>query len=449
MTQSKIFAEVKACLHLAIPLAGAQLAQASTSFVDVVMMGWLGSQYIAAGGLGGSAFAAMLYSSAAVMSAVSPLVAQAWGGGQFSKIGHTVQQGLWLAAAIALPVTLLLWNSGTFLKFLGQEPATVALTEEYLRAIALGFFPGLAFAVLRSFVAAMARPRPIVVIIICGTLVNVGLNYVLMFGRLGFPALGLTGIGCASSVSLWFNFFALSAYILSQPQLRQYQVFSNLRRVHGSVMRELVRVGVPIGLLTAMETGLFTVTTFLMGTLGSTTLAAHQIALQTASLTFMVPMGVAMATTVRVGQLIGQENPSGAKLAGYVGISLGAGCMAVMGMVMWLMPQTIVSLYLDVHDPANDAVVTLAASLLGIAALFQLADGVQVCAVGALRGLKDTFIPMVIGIVAYWGIGLTSGYLLGIRLGYGGVGLWAGLAIALAAAAAILTWRFSRFGKTY
>ncbi len=448
MTQSKIFAEVKACLQLAIPLAGAQLAQASTSFVDVVMMGWLGSQYIAAGGLGGSAFGAMLYSSAAVMSAVSPLVAQAWGGGQPDKIGNTVRQGLWLAVAIALPVTLLLWNSSTFLKFLGQEPATVALTQEYLRAIALGFFPGLAFAVLRSFVAAMSRPRPIVVIILCGTLVNVVLNYVLMFGKLGFPALGLTGIGCASSISLWFNLFALSAYILSQPQFRQYQVFSNLRQLQGGVMRELVWVGVPIGLLTAMETGLFTVTTFLMGTLGSTTLAAHQIALQTASLTFMVPMGVAMATTVRVGQLIGQGNPPGAKLAGYVGITLGASCMAVMGAAMWLMPRTIVSLYLDIHNPANQSVVTLAASFLGIAALFQLADGVQVCAVGALRGLKDTFVPMVIGIVAYWGIGLTSGYLLGIRLGYGGVGLWAGLAIALAAAAAILTWRFSGFGKT-
>lgn len=442
LTKSVIITEVKDCLLLAVPLAGAQLAQAGTAFIDTVMMGLLGSRILAAGGLGAATFSALLIIGTSVVSAVSPLAAEAHGAGKIEVAGRVARQGLWLSLAIALPVTLLIWNGGLLLHLFGQEEENVVLAETYLRAIAWGYLPGLAFAVLKNFVSALSQPRPVIVVMVCGTVFNAAANYVLMFGLLGLPALGLAGIGWASTLSLWGIFIALAVYIVSRPDFRAYGVFRDLHQFDNRVFWELLQIGWSIGVLAAVEVGLFTVTTFLVGQLGTITLAAHQIALQTASITFMVPLGFSFATTVRVGQLNGRGDPSGAQLAGYVGIGLGSLFMGIMAILFWTMPRLIISLYLDVQNPVNDSVVMLAESLLSVAAMFQIVDGIQIIAAGALRGLKDTRIPMLVGILAYWGIGFTSGYLLGLRLGFGGVGLWWGLAIGLTAAATILTWRF-------
>lgn len=440
---SRIISEIRSCLSLAIPLAGAQLAQSIIAFVDTVMMGWLGSETIAAGGLGAATFNVCLITGISIVSAVSSLTAEAYGAGNANQVGRVVRQGFWLALLLALPITLLLWSAGTFLRSLGQAPETVALTETYLQAIAWGYFPALGVAVLRSYISSLSRTRPIIVVILGGTLLNIAGNYVLMLGKLGFPALGLAGIGWSSTISLWSTFIALALYSLLQPQLRVYRAFSHLHRFEWTIFRQLLQIGWPLGILAIAEAGLFTVTTFLMGQLGTVTLAAHQIALQTAATSFMIPLGVSFATTVRVGQMLGQGDRAGARVAGYVGIGIGAAFMMAMGIVMWTIPERIVSLYLDTTNPANTDVVAVAKDLLGVAAWFQLVDGIQVTANGALRGLKDTYVPMVIGIVAYWGLGLASGYVLSVHLGLGGVGLWWGLAIGLAVAAVVLTWRFS------
>lgn len=442
LTKARLLTEVRESLILALPLAGAQLAQSATGFVDTVMMGFLGSTTIAAGGLGAVTFNCLVLITSAVLSAVSPLVAEAYGANNPQQAAQVTRQGLWLAVIMTIPLMLILWHGNALLQGLGQTPATAMLAEVYLRAIVWGCFPALAFAVLRSFVSALSQPRPIMVIVIAGTLLNIGGNYVLMFGKFGFPALGLAGIGWASTLSLWSMFLALAGYILWQPSLQVYQVFHHLQQFQGKVMRELLRVGLPIGGLVAVEAGLFTITTFLMGQLGTVTLAAHQIALQTAAITFTGALGISFATTVRVGQLGGQGDVSGMRLAGLVGIGLGGLFMAIMGGLFWFVPDRIVTLYLDVHNPANNAVVHLAKRLLGVAAVFQIVDGLQVTAAGALRGLKDTRIPMAIGFLAYWCIGLTTGYLLGIPLGFAGVGLWWGLAIGLMVAAVVLTLRF-------
>ena len=444
LLKSRVIAEIKECLLLAVPLAGAQLSQAATTFVDTVMMGILGSQIIAAGALGAVTFQFLINVGSALVSAVSPIAAEAYGGGRVEQVGRVVRQGLGLSVILAIPVTLLIWHSGSLLRLLGQEPSNIVLAEAYLRAIAWGYLPGLGFAVLRSFVSALSRPRPVIAIVIGGTVLNIAGNYVLAFGKFGFPALGLAGLGWASALSFWGMFAALAIYILSQPQLRVYGTFANLYHFDGKVFGELLRVGVPIGVLAGVEGGFFTFVTFLMGQLGTVTLAAHQIALQTAVVTFMIPLGLSMATTVRVGQLMGQDNPTGARLAGFVGIGIAALFMTMMGILFWTIPGTIVSLYIDTADPANAAVVSLAKTLLGVVAMFQIVDGIQVGATGALRGLKDTRIPLLIGILAYWGIGFPCGYTLGLVLGFGGVGLWWGLAIGLAVAAGILTWRFSK-----
>jgi MATE family multidrug resistance protein len=441
--KNRVFSEIKHCLDLAIPLAGAQLAQSLVAFIDTMMMGWLGSSTIAAGGLGAATFNVFLITGISIVSAVSPLTAEAYGAGNAQQVGRVVRQGFWVALTFALPITVLLWSAGFFLRRLGQAPETVALTETYLQAIAWGYFPALGFAVLRSYISSLSRTRPIIVVIMGGTILNIVGNYVLMLGKLGFPALGLAGIGWASTISLWSTFIALALYALVHPQLRVYKAFSHLYRFEPVVYWDLLRVGLPIGILAIAEAGLFTVTTFLMGQISTVTLAAHQIALQTAATSFMVPLGVSFATTIRVGQMLGQGDRSGARLAGYVGMGIGATFMAGMSLLMWTIPERIVSLYLDTTDPINADVVTVAKNLLGVAAWFQLVDGIQVTANGALRGLKDTYIPMMIGIVAYWGIGLTSGYILSARMGLGGVGLWWGLAIGLAVAAMVLTWRFS------
>jgi MATE family multidrug resistance protein len=442
-SRSRVITEIKESLLLAVPLAGAQLAQAATTFVDTVMMGILGSHILAAGALGAATFYLLLNVGSAIVSAVSPLAAEAYGAGGVAQVGRVVQQGLWLSVILAIPITVLIWHSGLLLRFLGQEPGNIVLAEEYLRAIAWGYFPGLGFAVLKSFVSALSRPRPVIVTMIGGTMLNVAANYVLAFGKFGFPALGLAGLGWASALSLWGMFAALALYILSQPQFRAYGAFSNLHQFESKGFGELVRVGVPIGVLAGVEGGFFTFVTFLMGQLGSVTLAAHQIALQTAVVTFTIPLGISLAAMVRVGQLMGQENPQGARLAGFVNISIAGLFMAMMGILFWTVPGTIVSLYIDTADPANAAVASLAKTLLGVAAMFQIVDGIQVTAAGALRGLKDTQVPLLIGILAYWGIGLTCGYTLGLVLGFGGIGLWWGFAIGLAVAAGILTWRFS------
>jgi MATE family multidrug resistance protein len=345
LLKSRVIAEIKECLLLAVPLAGAQLSQAATTFVDTVMMGILGSQIIAAGALGAVTFQFLINVGSALVSAVSPIAAEAYGGGRVEQVGRVVRQGLGLSVILAIPVTLLIWHSSSLLRLLGQEPSNIVLAEAYLRAIAWGYLPGLGFAVLRSFVSALSRPRPVIVIMIGGTVLNIAGNYVLAFGKFGFPALGLAGLGWASALSFWGMFAALAIYILSQPQLRVYGTFANLYHFDSKVFGELLRVGVPIGVLAGVEGGFFTFVTFLMGQLGTVTLAAHQIALQTAVVTFMIPLGLSMATTVRVGQLMGQDNPTGARLAGFVGIGIAALFMTMMGILFWTIPGTIVSLY--------------------------------------------------------------------------------------------------------
>ena len=441
--RSQIISEVRASLFLALPLAGAQMAQAAIAFVDTAMMGKLGSQTLAAGGLGAISFGALLIIGSGIVAAVSPIAARAHGAGQPQKVGQVIRQGFGLAVLVALPIMVLIWNMRPLLTSLGQPPELLEQTELYLRAIVWGYLPGLGFAVLKDFASAISKPRSVIIITLCSVPLNIVGNDVLMYGKFGLPALGLEGIGWSSTIVLWAMFLAIAIYIRTQRQFRIYGIFQGFPQFDRGLIQELLHIGLPIGIIAFVETGLFTVTTFLIGQIGVAPLAAHQIALETAGVTFRIPLGIAFATTVRVGQLVGQNNLRGARFAGYVGIALGAIFMASTAILFWTMPRPIVALFLNVEDPANAAVVELAQVLLGVAAMFQLFDGIQVIAVGALRGLKDTRIPMLIGIFAYWGIGLVSGYGFGIVLKGGAIGLWWGLALGLAMAAGVLTWRFS------
>jgi multidrug resistance protein, MATE family len=326
---------------------------------------------------------------------------------------------------------------------LGQAETTVVLGNTYLDIMVWGFFPALGFALLRSVVSAMSHTRIVMSIAIGGTIINIIGDYVLGFGKFGFPKLGIAGLAIASIFTLWVTFLALLGYILTHKELKTYRFFRQIYQIDRRIIASLIRVGVPIGIATALEIGLFTIVTYLMGLLGTEVLAAHQVVLQTVAITFMVPLAMSYAATIRVGQEIGQNNRVGAIRAGYVGVAIGLGFMLLMAAILLLFPDRIIGIFLDLQDPRNANVVPLATGIMTIAAISQILDGPQKIIMGALYGLQDTKIPAILSFVAFWGIGLTIGYWLGFHTSLGGSGLWLGQSIGIAISAVIFFWRFN------
>jgi MATE family multidrug resistance protein len=441
---ARLRSEISDSVHLAGPLIMAQLAQMSMGFIDTVMVGRLGPDSLAAVALGSAGYFPFLVMSIGVLTAVSPMVAQARGAGRISPVGRTVRQGLWLAVLLAIPCIVIQWNLGPLFQLVVDDPTSVDLTVSYLRPLLGGFLPALFFAVLRNYIEALARPRPVMLITFVGVGLNIFLNYTLMFGRLGFPELGVAGCGWATAIVYWSMFGMIVLFVRGTRDLRKYGVFTQLGRPDAPYFRRLFKIGWPVGVMLGIETGLFATAAFLMGSFGTVELAAHQIALQCAAFTFMIPLGIALATSIRVGHAVGRHDLDGARIAGHVGMGLGATVMVITAMCFWLFPRPIVSLYLDLSDAANAAVVAQAISLLGIAAVFQVFDGLQVTAGGALRGLADTRVPMVIGFASYWVIGLTTSVLLAYWAGLRAQGVWWGLVLGLAVASVLLLYRFER-----
>jgi len=429
--------EIKAMLILAAPVVVTQLAHISLGFVDTVMVGRLGPDALAGVALGNTLFYSTTLFCMGVVLAVGPMVSQAFGAGKDEPIGRSVRQGQWLAAALTVPAMIILWNASPILRLLGQADPNIESAAAYLRAISWGVFPFLGFAALRGFNEAVSNPRPVTVIAIIGVGLNIGANYVLMFGKLGFPALGLVGTGWASTIVFWIIFLSLVGYTGLNRSFRKYQIFSKLGRPDSHYFRELFRIGWPIGASMGVEMSLFMIAVMMMGWIGTAQLAAHQVAIQCAAFTFMVPLGIGR-------QAVGAGNRNGVVRAGMVGIALSVAFMSMAAVLFWVAPRTVISLYLDLGSEANAPVIDIAVSLLGIAAVFQVFDGVQVSAMGALRGLKDTRTPMILAVIAYWPIGLTAAYGLAFVLDLNEIGLWWGLVSGLAAASVLLTTRFFR-----
>ncbi len=441
------FREVKQTMILAGPVIGSQLGQMSMGFVDTVMVGRLGINELAGVALGNTIFFVLVIVSLGVVLAVSPMVSQAYGAKDKTSIERSVREGLRMGIALTIVPFILLWNIGPLLLYMGQVPETVALTSSYLRAIVWGFLPLLWFGAIRSLIEGVSRPLPVTLITFLGLLLNILANYVLMFGKWGFPALGLEGTGWASTIVYWIMFVSIAVYSRWSEEFREYRIFSRLGKIDVASFKEIFRVGWPIGVSHGVEAGLFSITALTMGLLGTVSLAAHQVAIQCAAYTFMVPMGIGIAASVRVGQATGKKDNVGAQRAGYVAMVLATVFMCCTAILFLVVPRSIIGLYIDTSLPSNTDVVELAVVLLGVAAVFQVFDGIQVAASGALRGLKDTRVPMIIGFVAYWVIGLSVGMSMAFWLEKGAVGLWWGLVLGLAAAAVMLTIRFKRFTK--
>lgn len=436
--------EARALAALAVPIVLTNLGQVAIQTTDVVLIGWLGPEALAASVLGVNLKFVLLLFAIGVVIATAPIMAQDLGRRRHAvrEPRRTVRQGFWVALALGLPASVVLWQIAPVLAILRQDPALIAAAEQYVHAAMWGFVPALWFVVLRNFIAALERPRAGMVVMFIGVAFNALADYALIFGAFGLPAMGLRGAGLATTLTNLFLFVGLLGYVLIDRRFRRYRILGRFWRPDWPRFAEVFRLGLPIGITLIMEVGLFSAAGYFMGWIGTAELAAHQIALQCAAVTFMVPLGLAQAATVRVGLAAVAGDPAGVIRAGTAAIGLGGLFMLGAAVVMWTMPQTIVGWFIDAADPANVLVVETAVTFLLVAALFQIFDGGQVIGAGALRGLKDTRWPMLFAALAYWGIGMTLALGLAFGAGLGGLGVWLGLAAALAVAAALMIGRF-------
>ena len=434
--------ESAALLRLALPIILTGLAEMAINATDIVMMGWLGPQALAAGILGGHFYAFVHFFALGILAAVAPMIAQALGARQFRLVRRSVRQGLWVALTLALPGVVLVLNARPILEVLGQSAALTPLTESYLDARVWGYLPGLWFLVLAHFCSAHSRPRAILCVTLIAIAVNALGNYGLMFGNFGLPRLELVGAGISSAAVQCFSATALLVFVLTDRRFRRYRILARIWRADWARYREIFRVGLPIAGTVLAEIGLFLGSSLLLGWLGEAQLAAHAVAIQCAAIAYMIPYGLGQAATVRVGLAVGARDGAGAARAGWTALAWGCGFMVLPALVFWFWARPLVGVFLDLADPANRAAVDFAVAFLGIAAVFQLVDGAQCITAGALRGLKDTRIPMLLACVSYWLVGYGAALVFGFQLGWGGVGVWIGLAFGLATAAVALTWRF-------
>jgi MATE family multidrug resistance protein len=375
-----------------------------------------------------------------VLLGVSPIVSQATGAGDEETCGRATRQGLWLGLFLFAPAFVLYWNAYPILIWLNQSPETAAASSAYLRAISWGLLPALWTMGLRGLLEGRSNTKPIMLIFFFGVALNVFANDALMFGRYGLPAFGLVGTGYASSI-VYLSIFAMLG-IYTSKKYASLKIFTRLRTPDASMLSEVIRLGGPIGMTLAFEAGMFSAAAIAMGTLGKNELAAHQIALQTASISFMIPLGLAIGTSVRVGQAIGSGSVKRAELAGYIGMLSCIFVMCLTGLMFWLLPRQIIGLYVDMESVANQPLIEFAISFLAIAAMFQIVDGLQVAASGSLRGLKDTKAAMILTLISYWGVGCVVGAYLCFRTELAGSGLWLGMTTGLGTAAVLLTARF-------
>ncbi len=403
------------------------------------MVGSLGKSDLAGIALGGTLFHFVTMITIGIVFAVNPTVSQATGANDEATCGRALRQGLWLGLILFFPGWLALWNSYSILIWLKQTEANALASSQYLQAISWGLLPSLWIVAMRGFLEGKSNARPIMLICFVGVGLNIFFNNALMFGKYGLPKMGLVGTGYASSIVFLCMFLMLLTYVLLK---YKPSLLKEFWKPEASMLWELVRIGAPISATIAFEGSLFHATAVLMGTIGEDQLSAHAIAISTASIAFMIPLGLAIATSVRVGNAIGAGSVDNALIAGRVGMIVCVCTMCFTGLLMFLFPQTIVGAFLDINDPVNKNVIAFTVSFLLIAALFQVADGLQVAANLSLRGLKDTTASMVITLISFWCVGAIVGWLLCYQAGLGGAGLWWGMTAGLATAAVLLTARF-------
>ncbi|MHA6262725.1 MATE family efflux transporter [Arenibacterium sp. CAU 1754] len=433
---------VRAVTVLGLPLVGGHLAQFAIGLTDVVMLGWYSAQALAAEALATSYFFVLFMLGSGFALAVMPLVATAAASGDEQGIRRSTRMGLWLSLIFAILVMPFLWFSGAILLAIGQEPAIADLSGQYLRIAGWGLLPALLVMVLKSYLAALEKTQVVLWITLMAAAVNALGNYALIFGNWGAPELGIAGAAISSLLTQVVSLIAVVAYAMWV--LPDHNLFQRFWHPDWDVFTRVFRLGVPIGLTSLSEVSLFSASAVMMGWLGAVPLAAHGIVITVASCAFMVHLGLSNAATIRTGNALGRgDRVNMARGAWAVtALSLGVGLCSIAAFL--LIPEQIISLFLDPDEPTRPQIMSIGVVLLAIAAIFQLVDGAQVIALGLLRGVQDTAVPMVMAALSYWVVGIPLSYLFGFVLGYGGAGVWAGLVCGLTCAGALLMFRFWR-----
>ena len=444
--------ELRATMALAWPLILSNLTFALIQATDVVLMGWLGPRQLAAAALGINLTWPLGFAAFGILTAASPMMATALGAKTRSvrDVRRTFRQSLWLCIFATIPLWVLLWNTEQVMLALGQEPAIARDGAIFLKGYMWTMLPWLLFQAMRNFVAALERPRWVLVITAIGVPANALLGWSLIFGHFGLPELGIFGGGLASTIVWTLIALALFVVIVTDRQFRRFHLFGHWWRADRQKLAQMLKLGVPIGFAFAFEGAVFGAAAYLMGIIDADSVAGHAIALQIAALTFMVPWGLSQAATVRVGRSLGAGEHIGITRAGWTAWVLGVAFMTAMAVVMWGWPSTLVGFFLE-PEARDSRVAHLAVQFLAIAAIFQIFDGAQVVGAGMLRGLHDTRMPMLFALIGYWIIGLGSGVWLAFWRDWQGVGIWTGLAIGLGIVALLMLGRWvlrERFGLT-
>ena len=442
-------AEFRATLRLSWPLAAANLLQMLTYAVDVIFIARLGEAQLAASALAIALFGLVMWALSGLTGAVAPVVAAELGerAPALRPVRRSVRMALWLAVFSGIGGVGLCLLLGPLMRATGQEPHIIAMATEYNTLLVVSLVPFLFNNVLRSFVSALDRPIFATAITAAGIFVNALANYAFIFGNLGAPELGLRGAAVATIITTLVTFAAYVVAIRLDPKLHRYRIFGRWWSPDWQRLWHIVRVGTPIALTITAEAGIFGAAAFLMGNIGSTQLAAHTVALQIAALAFQVPFGVGQAATIRVGYFYGARDSEGMKRAGWTGIAVGTGFMFLTALAMIVIPKPLLAIYIDPWDPKNAVLVGFALKYIVVAAAFQLFDGMQAVAAGALRGLQDTRVPMWIAAFSYWVPGIGLSLYLGFQTPLEGVGVWIGLATGLTVAALLLTYRWANREK--
>jgi multidrug resistance protein, MATE family len=433
--------ELTETLGLAVPMALTQLSQIAMMATDLAFIGRLGNEAVAAAALAGTVYFVSFTIGMGLVSAVAPLAAQAFGARDPRQVRRALRTGLWAALLISLPIMPFSLYGEPILLALGQAPTAARLAQHYLFGLVWGVTPALWFMAIRSFMGAVNRPQPALWITLAAIPANALLVYLLIYGEWGFPRLELFGAGLATTTVNFGTVLASLWFATSRPPFRKYRVLGRIWRIDWRLMRQLVAIGAPISLSFMMEYGLFSAAALLMGLISTTALAAHQVALQVTAILFMVPYGISMAATVRVGHAVGRNDPGAVKRAGLVAILLGVVLVAGFTLAVIAGRFAIARLFFGVAEDASTAV-ALTANLLLVGTTFFIADGIQSIAAGSLRGMNDTRMPLLFAAISYWLIGFTMACLLGFRTGLGAIGVWIGLSVGTAIYALLLTLRF-------
>ena len=437
--------EAGALLRLAGPLVINNLAIAGMQFADAVMAGRLGAEALAAVAVGGSVWFLGFTVMLGLTMAISPIAARHFGAGNPSLIGPYTHQGLWLSAVLGISILILAQLLvEPALRFVGIASEFRDLTVSYVRAIMFGAPAICAFLVFRFTTEGIGHTRPIMYTSLLALACNVFLNYVLMFGHFGAPALGVVGCGLASAITMWLIMIVLGTYVRLHPKYRPLQIFARASPIRIPILKEIFSLGTPIALMITAEAGLFSAVSILMGTRSAEITAAHQIAINFAGTMFMIPLALSSAATIRIGHALGATNPVAARFSGLTGILMCAFFMTCTALFLLVFRDAVVSLY--TNDPAVQAI---AISLLLMAAAFQIGDGVQIGATGVLRGYKDTRVPMAINIFSYWFLAFPLAYLAAITYRLPPQYVWAGFVVGLSVAAILLTGRYLRVSRQY